>query len=76
MKRIYLALAVLVVVSCSTNKDKKKPVNTTDTATIAYPTDSNTPADTNDHNKGVTSTISLDSPTGPPHGLKDTADKK
>lgn len=76
MKRIYLATAVFILVSCSNNKDKTTPAKTTDTTIIAIPTDSNTPVDTNDHNKGGPSTISLDSPIGPPHHLKDTAEKR
>ncbi|MFN2457073.1 MAG: hypothetical protein ABR502_02620 [Chitinophagaceae bacterium] len=52
-------IALIIVLSCTNVTTSKKPA--TDTNTIVFPTDSNIPADTDDHNKGDSSTIALDS---------------
>lgn len=62
----------IALVSC-TNKNKQN-TDQSDTATgiNIYPTDSNVPVDTDNHNTGHTSTIALDSPVGPPKHLDTT----
>jgi hypothetical protein len=66
MKRaLCLSAALVLLLSCS-DADEKAPeqVNTTDSATVAYPPGSMTPTDTADYNKPGPSEITLDSSSG------------
>ena len=64
--------SLLYFTSCVSKTNQ--PSAKTDTAAkiIVYPTDSNVPVDTDNHNTGHQSTIALDSPVGPPKHLDTT----
>jgi hypothetical protein len=61
-----------VMTACSSNGNEKKAgISTADTS-MPIPLDVVPPPDTDDHNKGSVSEVTLDSPIGP-HNLNDTA---
>jgi len=58
---------MILLTACTGQPDKKKPQETivADTS-IVYPTGSNVPVDTDDHNKNIFDTVPLD---GPPSSI-------
>jgi hypothetical protein len=61
MKGIIVSGLLTLLLACNSQPGKKAPVK--DTTTLVYPTDSNVPLDTDDHNKpNMLDTIPLDAP--------------
>lgn len=70
---IVLMIFTAITITACTEKTAKQPNQKDSSSTInVYPTDSNVPVDTDNHNVGNVSTVTLDSPVGPPKHL-DTA---
>lgn len=80
MRKAKTAIQTILIGCCSflyitscVSKTKHNPTKTDTAVKInIYPTDSNVPVDTDNHNKGHMSSIALDSPVGPPKHLDTT----
>lgn len=66
MKLVLSIITVVLLTGCNSSSNKSIPVDTTDTATEIVTDNNAVLVDTEDHNRGVTSTVALDSPVGAP----------
>jgi len=57
--KLIAVFTVVILVACNNEDGMQKSVQDT---TQVYPTDSNLPADTDDHNKNIFDTVPLDAP--------------
>ena len=69
---LLLAHMAIWATACSNPTNDSSVQHDTTTKINVYPTDSNVPVDTDNHNVGTTSTVTLDSTVGPPPHLDTT----
>lgn len=68
-----LMLFMVISITACTEKTAKPPNQKDSSSPVnVYPTDSNVPVDTDNNNVGNVSTVTLDSPVGPPKLLDTT----